>query len=70
MWITKEGIKMAVCDMETNHIKSCTAMMERNNTTIIIIGEHGSLAEDCWADEEPHPMYVALNEELNKRTGK
>jgi hypothetical protein len=32
LWITKYGRYLHVSEMETNHIRNCTKMLERNNS--------------------------------------
>ena len=32
LWITKDGRYLHVSEMETNHIRNCTKMLERNNS--------------------------------------
>jgi len=69
-WTTREGTKLKISEMETDHIKNCMKMLERNldkynaNVSRTV---HGFDDLSMFIDLDEVSEYVAFQEELEKR---
>lgn len=80
-WTTKQGVKMAIRDMETSHIQNCLRHLEKRTRQVkaeisypTFQGEMAQMhAEHEWeaamdADvRDVFPIYIKLEEELERR---
>lgn len=81
-WTTREGVKMALRDMETSHIVNCMKHLKRRKLAVeleyLSIPEpNGEHAQDAFNSEidsfasadvrEVFPIYIKFEEELERR---
>lgn len=81
IWTKRDGTKIAIADMDTQHIKNAIAMMRRNGfcrfgsfwsmvrASRLPMGEGAadSLEREV-ANARPHPILDALEDELARRS--
>jgi hypothetical protein len=66
-WITREGKKLKISEMETSHIKNCISLMEKKYPSL-------KEEEDIVDEFDAIPpflaqcIYIEMQEELNKRS--
>lgn len=66
-WITREGKKLKISEMETSHIKNCISLMEKKYPSL---KEEEDIVDEFDAIP-PFPVqcvYIEMQEELNKRS--
>ena len=66
-WTTREGKKLKITEMETNHIFNCIRLMDRQ--MVAAINKAMSRNDETYAEppDEWVEIYQALADEYNKR---
>ena len=65
-WTTRDGRKLKIEEMETDHIAACIRMMDKKCSYQIIIEDYG--VDECYFSETPE--YKAMIKELVLRNAK
>lgn len=69
-WTTRDGRKIKIEDMPTDHLKNCLNYLEKIGEDISYIDQCGRDGDSMYYDLEPNPIYIVLQRELGRRKTK